>query len=335
MKIAYILAPNIIISGDSNGIKAQASSWKSGLEKLGHTVDAINTWGNYAWETYDLIHIFGTGLWLPGLVKRLNKYNKNIVISPIIDSIKKPYIYKLSSFVGIEKLRLYSPTYALRHSLPYVQGVFVRSNYEAKFFTYSLGCIKDKIFKVPIQVDPPLVSNTVPKEDFCFHVSSIYQKRKNVLRLIQAAQKYNFKLVLAGSKGSKLDYEPIKKQIGSSSNIEVLGFVSREELIEMYQRAKVFALPSIREGVGIVALDAAVYGCEIVITNVGGPKEYYNGKAHIINPYNVDEIGQAIRRGLSENNYQPELKKMIESNYSISTISKQIEFVYRHFANNK
>lgn len=46
------------------------------------------------------------------------------------------------------------------------------------------------------------------------------------------------------------------------------------------------------EGVGIVAVDAAIYGCEIVITNIGGPKEYYDNMAYTVNPYNIDDIGK-------------------------------------------
>ena len=50
--------------------------------------------------------------------------------------------------------------------------------------------------------------------------------------------------------------------IGDSTNIEILGFVSDDELISLYNRAKVFALPSINEGVGLVALEAAVHGLQ-------------------------------------------------------------------------
>lgn len=63
---------------------------------------------------------------------------------------------------------------------------------------------------------------------------------------------------------------------------------------------------SLQEGVGMVALEAAAYGCEIVLTNYGAPKEYYGGRAILVNPMNVDEIGEAImtamNRGYAQQN---------------------------------
>lgn len=330
MKIGFFLGQGAIVSGNSNGIKSQARIWGKGLEKRGHKVDELNVWGDYDWKTYDIIHVFGTGLWLPSFVKALSRKNKNIVVSPIIDSIQTPFKYRISTFFGYEKLRLYSPTFALKKALPYIKGVFVRSDYEALFFSKSMSLNEDKIFKVMLPYEAKIADTSFKliKEDFCLHISSIYQDRKNVVRLIKACKKYNFNLVLAGSKGTEKEFFPLKRAIGDSENIKVLGFISEEEKIDLYKRAKVFALPSISEGVGIVALDAAVYGCDIVITNIGGPKEYYNNMAEVVNPFNVDDIGKSIKKLLEIKSYQPKLKEYIYTNYSISSISINLEKAY-------
>lgn len=135
MKIGFLLGQEAILSGNSNGIKSQAKTWKKGLELNGHNVLELNAWGNYNWSSFDIIHVFGTGFWLHSLVKGIYIKNKNIVISSIIDSIESPFKYKFSTFVGFEKLRLWSPTYTLKKTLPYVKGVFVRSKYESIFFS--------------------------------------------------------------------------------------------------------------------------------------------------------------------------------------------------------
>lgn len=316
MKIGYVIGPNTALSGSSNGIRSQALIWKKGMEHLGHDIDLIDCWGDYRWEQYDLIHIFGRGLWLIDFVPALAKKNPNIVFSPIIDSIQKPFYYKLSTLLGIEKLRIYSLTYGVKRILKHFKGVFVRSDYEGHYLTYALGLPKEKLFKVPISISSDIQAANYSKEDFCLHVSSIYQGRKNVIRLVQAAKKYDFKLVLAGSTGNEKEFLPLKKEINNASNIKVLGFVSDDELVDLYKRAKVFALPSICEGVGIVALDAAAYGCEIVITKIGGPKEYYNGLAEVVNPYSVDEIGTAVTKLLNGKGNQPELRNFVLNNNS-------------------
>lgn len=81
-------------------------------------------------------------------------------------------------------------------------------------------------------------------------------------------------------------------------------------------------MPSIIEGVGFVALEAAAYGAEIVLTNIGAPKEYYDGRAFLVSPYRVDEIGIAICEALEKGKAQPELQKYIIDNYSFKTLSK-------------
>jgi glycosyltransferase involved in cell wall biosynthesis len=85
------------------------------------------------------------------------------------------------------------------------------------------------------------------------------QPRKNVPRLIEAAKKYQFNLKLVGNKGNAESEKRIRALIGDSQNIEILGFISDEELSLLYDKAKVFALPSINEGVGLVALEAAMH----------------------------------------------------------------------------
>jgi len=324
MRIAFILNPTAMCSGDSNGVKNQARTWKSCLEGEGHNVDEISVWDNYQWEKYDIIHIFGFGLWLPNLVQSLYKFNKNIVISPIIDSNRSYVSYKLASNFGSSVFRLYSPNYALKESLKHIKAVFVRSVYESKFISLSLNFDSNNIFKVPVGITLPSPEKKYKKKKFCFHVSSIYQKRKNVVRLINAAQKYHFDLVLAGAKGSEEQFKKIKDAINGSKYINVLGFIDKEELLSLYMKARVFALPSLYEGVGIVALDAAAYGCDIVITERGGPKEYYNNMAKTINPESVDEIGQSILEFLNGETFQPDLQKHVIENYSQEAITNQI-----------
>jgi len=125
--------------------------------------------------------------------------------------------------------------------------------------------------------------------------------------------------VLAGDTGNEESIAKLKSQIGKPENIEIKGFVPDAELESLYSRAKVFALPSISEGVGLVALEAAVHECNIVITNLGGPKEYYpDGLAYKVNPYDVDDIGRSIVAALENNEQQPALKEHIMKEYNLS-----------------
>lgn len=102
-----------------------------------------------------------------------------------------------------------------------------------------------------------------------------------------------------------------------------------------YRKIKVFALPSIYEGVGMVALEAAVMGDDIVITNQGGPKEYYADFAEIVNPTSVDEIGKAIQNLLNGKTHQPKLKEHIVQRYSLEATCDLLENTYRNISEQK
>ena len=66
----------------------------------------------------------------------------------------------------------------------------------------------------------------------------------------------------------------------------------------------------------MAALEAAAYGCEIVLTDVGAPKEYYEGRAILVNPKSVDDIGRGVMKALKEGYSQPELSEFVQHNYN-------------------
>lgn len=332
MKIAYILYPDVIISNKSNGIRSQAETWAELLRLEGVEVDLVNNWGNYNWKDYDAIHLFGSGRWIFSVVKRLSVINSKICWSPIYDpSINNSFTDKIISYLGIfmNSALKWNYLYQIRKEQR-VKKVLTRSHFETEYLNKMFSVPKDRMELIPLSYSNYCMPyEKCDKEDFCLHISSIYQSRKNVIRLIEAAKKYNFKLVLAGNKGSEEQFKPIKDAIGSNNNIKVLGFISEEEKIDLYKRAKVFALPSITEGVGIVAVDAAYYGGEIVITNIPGPKEYYQGRCLEVNPFNVNAIGNAVLSFITDKTkFQPQLEQYIAKEYSGKRVAQKLINLY-------
>ena len=306
--------------------------WKEGLENNGDEVEMISPWGEYQWESFDIIVIFGIGPLLLGYASSLKQYpNIKLVSAPIIDFHKSVKEYRFrAKFFGSVKFKVNRSL----HDLYYARNLFdfflARSEHEKKYIVEGLGIAADKVEIVPLSMR---FNENIPavdlqhKENFCLHVSRLSFWGKNVERLIEAAKKYKFQLKLAGSLFGKGDKEWLDSLIKDAPNIEYVGFLSEEELKNYYQKAKVFALPSIVEGVGFVALEAAVYGAEIVLTDIGAPKEYYNGRAFLVNPYDVDSIGKAVCQALEKGKSQPELKDYILDNYSFDVLSKKLHDV--------
>jgi len=330
MKIAYIMYPGACYMGSGDGSKMQAVIWRQELIRKGHQVDLISPWGEYDWKSYDVIHVFGFGLWNYDMIHWGSHLNPRFVFSPIIDTNTPMWKYQLATFVGWSKLRLFSQNYILRKLKSDIIRFYARTQYEANYLIKGYGISPEKVKIVPLSYREYMRDLSIRKEPFCLFVGTMTQERKNVFRLIDAAKKYKFKLVLVGNTGNDESLNRLKSRIGDNQNIEVKGFVSETELTTLYNKAKVFALPSINEGVGLVALEAAVCECNIVITNLGGPKEYYpNNSVELVNPYNIDEIGSAVMKAIDDNSQQPSLKNFIKKEYNVSNCVDKLIASYK------
>ena len=315
--------------GAGDGTKMQAEIWLQELERKGHSVDRISPWGHYDWKSYDIVHVFGFGLWNYDMIHWGSGVNPNFVFSPIIDTNQPMWKYWLATHAGLGKLRMYSQNYALRLLKKDIKMFFARSNYEADYLRMGYGVKDEQISIVPLSYRDDHYDPTVGKEPFCLFAGTMTQPRKNVPNLVRAAQKYGFPLKLVGNTGNAKSEATLRQLIGDCTNIEIVGFVSDEQLDALYNRAKVFALPSINEGVGLVALEAAIHGCNIVITRLGGPKEYYPEKrVQLVDPFSIDSIGKAVMAALADDASQPALREELKKRYNVSECVDQLLAAY-------
>jgi glycosyltransferase involved in cell wall biosynthesis len=331
MRIAFVLSYPVL--SPTNGVVSQALTWKKGLEQLGNQVVLINMWEKNDWKSFDIVHFFGFGVYMRDLINGLVKINPNIVLSPILDPYYSINKLKIYSHWGSSRLGLTNPYYALSGIKNKIKLFFARSEFEKEYLVKGFGLKPEQCLIVPLSFDIIIPNTPIEKEPFCLHISLLMDERKNVKRLIQAAIKYQFKLILGGKIHNGNDIKTLYRWIGTNKNIEYRGYLSSEEMLSLYSRAKVFALPSTNEGVGIVALEAASLGCDVVITSWGGPKEYYPNMAKVVNPYSVNEIGQAVVDLLRGETYQPHLSSYIRKQFSIESTAKKLIHSYLPIVN--
>ena len=109
-------------------------------------------------------------------------------------------------------------------------------------------------------------------------VGRLDDPRKNVGLLLEAfarlpeALRATSRLLLAGSAGPTPDFWLWAQALGLRDSVEFVASPGLEELVRLYQRAAVFALPSDDEGLGIVILEAMACGVPVVATRCGGPE---------------------------------------------------------------
>ena len=103
------------------------------------------------------------------------------------------------------------------------------------------------------------------------------------------------RLVIAGGRGWKTAFETI-------------GYVSREQLRDLYRRAKIFVYPSREEGFGIPPLEALACGAPVVATRVGAIPEFAGGAALLVDPGDRGGLSEAIVRLLRDPALRRELR---------------------------
>jgi glycosyltransferase involved in cell wall biosynthesis len=143
-----------------------------------------------------------------------------------------------------------------------------------------------------------LTARPQAREQMILSVGAI-QRRKNTVRLVEAFEQLDsgWKLVLAGSSG--FDSEDAIQRIARSprkQDIQVLGYVPDSELEGLYQRAAIFAFPSLDEGFGMPVLDAMARGVPVLTSNVSAMPEVAGDAAILVDPRDTGSIAEGLRR---------------------------------------
>lgn len=109
-------------------------------------------------------------------------------------------------------------------------------------------------------------------------------------------------LVLAGKGDDRVRLERFAREKGVSERVRFTGFVPQDELVTLFRRCQLFAMPSTGEGFGIVFLQALGCGKPVVGGNRDGSVDALaNGElGRLIDPLSVPEIERSIVEALGE-----------------------------------
>jgi len=138
----------------------------------------------------------------------------------------------------------------------------------------------------------------------------------------------NFKLTGKGPLLEKL--QKIVQESGYEDRFEFLGHVEKSKLIELYQNATIFVLPSHYEGLPTTLLEAMSCGLPVVATAVSGNLDVIeSGKNGILVPIkSPDKMAEAVSSLLNDENLRTELgivaRNTIEEKFTWDAISNKI-----------
>jgi len=142
--------------------------------------------------------------------------------------------------------------------------------------------------------------------DFVLAVGSL-EPRKNLIGLLDGMLQLprsvadRVTLVVVGPRGWR--NRSIRERMDRarrSLRVKEVGYVSTEELVELYRRATIFAYPSLSEGFGLPVLEAMACGAPVLTSNRSSLPEVAGAAALLVDPDDPADIAAGLDRLLSD-----------------------------------
>ncbi|MEO6490571.1 MAG: glycosyltransferase family 4 protein [Ferruginibacter sp.] len=112
--------------------------------------------------------------------------------------------------------------------------------------------------------------------------------------------------------------DEIINRLGLSQQVVMTGYVSDEELAAHFLMADIYVMPSIKEGFGIVFIEAMYYGLPVLAGNKDGSVDALcDGKlGWLVDPLNVFEIQNAIEAMLNDKEAHKPSRELLLKHFS-------------------
>lgn len=140
------------------------------------------------------------------------------------------------------------------------------------------------------------------------------EPRKNLYRLMKAfsllrEENKDISLVLSGGKGwGNVNIEKLTQELGLGNSVIHVGYVTDQQLSNLYSNALFLAMPSLYEGFGFPIIEAMSYGKAVVTSNTSSMPEVGGKAAVLVNPLDEHSIAAGLRDLLNDHK-----RKKIES----------------------
>ena len=305
------------------GGEVQLLQTRKHLQELGVQVDLFDRWTTRL-SDHPLIHSFSLQpheFWGP--IK-----SAGCVLT--VSSIHWPYLAPRSLkhevkqvIVRAGKKLLRIPDEEKRLPFHHVDLFFPNSQMEADLMCQVYQLPAEQMHVVPNGVEERFTDATADEfvqkyglRDFALCVGRI-DGRKNQLGLLRALRGISQPIVIIGEPvlGQEGYLEECRREAGP--NVHFLGRVEHGStlLASAYAAAAVLVLPSYIETPGLCALEAALAGTPLVITEQGCTKEYFGEHAAYVSPDSPEQIRAAVTRVLADRPNGSALQERVHSRY--------------------
>lgn len=160
---------------------------------------------------------------------------------------------------------------------------------------------RDKVVVLGQSVSLPVVDRIAPglnKPDSPFLYFGSIEKRKNIRRLILAHGRSgtNRTLILVGNHGFGAEAEMAAINDHPRPHlVRHIQWCERQKLLDLIAGACAVLFPSLAEGFGLPILEGMMIGTPVLTSRLHAMEEVAGNAALLVDPYNVDELAEAIR----------------------------------------
>ncbi len=238
-------------------------------------------------------------------------------------------IYDISTITHPEchtKLNIDYTGAGIRDAVNYADGIITISDYTKADIVNHLNIPEEKVYVTRLasqsvfrpEEDPALLAATRTKhslpEKYLLFVGSL-EPRKNIKTLLRAYAALppdlteEYRLVIAGGKGWKnTDIKTTVDELRIEDNVHFLGYLSQDELRNIYSTAALFVYPSLYEGFGIPILEAMACGTPVITSNTSSMPEVAGTAAKLVTPTDTGELSSAMESVLMSEELRADMR---------------------------
>lgn len=152
-----------------------------------------------------------------------------------------------------------------------------------------------------------------------------FVEEKGFQNLIDAYSKSHwqsdYRLVLAGAGDHDTTFVKKLKKQALDNNVILTGFVSGDQLAELFTHTRLFVLPSFHEGLPIALLEAMSFGLPILASDIAPNRILINNYKQLFDPSDTDQLIQMLDIELAKAFY-PQTYDL--SKYDWDHVSEQV-----------
>lgn len=141
----------------------------------------------------------------------------------------------------------------------------------------------------------------LPKSPYLFYPAQFWPHKNHValllaLKILVERERLDFSIVFTGSdKGNRPYVQRVVTDLGLNDRVHFRGFVSREELMHLYQNAFALVFPSFFGPDNIPPLEAFALGCPVIAARVSGAEEQMGDAALLFDPRDEARLAATIK----------------------------------------